>query len=179
MGREQQKRMQRKLKTASYIVNRLRDRCIVKHDVEIYEDGGLMIIDVDLAHFLNDVSQFNAISQVSAQLILPMYSRRGWHDDSLDDMNYFDWEVVREGDKETSKCFIKFTIFSERFVPFSYCNVCGRRTKRPYGARRGADKKTLCPKCGIVLRSNCTDSIKEYKILPKKQRGIEFVRPIL
>jgi hypothetical protein len=173
MGREQRKRMQRNLKTVTHIVNRLRDRCIVKHDVEIYEDGDLMIVDVDLAHFLNDSRQFRAISQVSAQLLLPMYSRWGHNFDSI---NYFDWEVVREGDKEFSKCFIRFTIFPERFVPFSYCNVCGRRTKRPYGARRGVDKKTICPKCGLVLRVDCTDNIKEYKILPKKQRGVEFKR---
>jgi hypothetical protein len=173
MGREQQKRMRRNLKTATHIVNRLRDRCIVKHDVEIYEDGDLMLVDVQLAHFLDDVRQISAIRQVSAQLLVPMYSRHGG---SFDLFNYFDWEVVSEGDKEGSKCFIRFTIFPERFKPFIYCNVCGRRTQKVHGSRGRMSDKRRCPKHGLVLRVDCTDNLKPYKILPKKQRGIEFVR---
>lgn len=171
MGKEQERRRQRSLKTVSHIVNKLAKSCIIRHTVKIYQKDDLMIVDVDLAHFLNDVRQFSAISQVSAQLLLSMYSRHG---ENFDLLEYFDWEVIKDGDTEGSRCFIRFTIFPKRFVPFIYCNKCGKKTRRPYGGP--ADAKRLCKTHGILTMDDCTASYKNYKRLPKKMRGIKWVR---
>ena len=165
--------MQRKLKTLTHIVNRLKEACIIKYELKIYEKGDQLIIDVMPSLFLGTIKHLSAIRQISGQLLLPMYSKRGR---SFEGFNYFDWNVISDGNKEGSRCFIRFIIFPERFIPFTYCNVCGRRVKRPYGGPPFNNTKKNCPKCGLVLTENCTATYKNYKRLPKNQRGIEFER---
>lgn len=170
MGKEQQRRRQRNLKTVTHIVNRLKKGCIIDYELKIYPKGDQVIVDVYLAHFINTIRHKSAISQISAQLAMPMLNR---HVGNFYSFNYFDWAVESDGDTEGSECFIRFTIYPKLYIPFMYCNKCGKRTKKTYD---GKQENRICPSHRIIPMKDCTLTYKLYKRLPKKLRGIKWVR---
>lgn len=162
--------MRRNLRTLTHIINKLEDYCIIKHSLKIYEKKGLMIVDVYPSFFVNTVEYIEAIRQISAQLAIPMINR---HTGSFLAYNYFDWKVETTGKKKSDKCFIRFTIYPKRYIPFIYCNECGKKTIATYD---GKQKERICPTHCIISMDDCTFTYKNYKRLPKNQRGIKFER---
>lgn len=122
-----------KLKMVSHIVNALNERCIVKHEIKIYDEDENIIIDVFLAPFLNSIEQYDAISQVSAQLLSPMLSNDGRGE--TDYWNLFEWSVIKKSEKEGAKCFIRFVIYPKPYRELFCCKKCGTIATRTYGGR--------------------------------------------
>ena len=162
--------MRRKHRTLAHILNKLEDYCIIKHNLKIYEKEGNIIVDVYLAHFINTVKYIEAIEQISAQLTIPMINR---HTGTFLAYNYFDWKVESAGKEKRDKCFIRFTIYPKRYIPFIYCNECGKKTMATYD---GKQESRICPKHSLISLNDCTLTYKQYKRLPKNQRGIKFER---
>jgi hypothetical protein len=140
---ELSKTLAQKLRTVTHIVNVLNRRCIVKHEVKIYNSGDDIIVDVFLAPFLDRVFQYDAINQVRAQLTLPMFFKG---DTKFHMINFFDWSVIKEGKKKEDKCYIRFVVYQKPYSELFCCKTCGEIATKLYG--RGG--KRNCPKCGVL-----------------------------
>ena len=163
--------MERTFKTINHIINTVRRYCIVKHETRIYESGDLVIIDVMLVPFLNKVRQRNGIRQVSSQLVRHLFKGSAKNYGLFHHINFFDWEVVSDGDGEYDKCFIRSIIYPKPFIGFIYCMKCGAKTGRMYGGRRSTGRD--CPNCGFIDRDDCVNNHIDYKVLPEEYRKLE------
>jgi hypothetical protein len=73
----------------------------------------------------------------------------------FDYINWFDWKVVQEGDTDTSRCYIRFTVYEKPFRELVVCKKCGSITTE--GGHIGNRSARYCPKCSSVYSEDCKE----------------------